>query len=61
MSEAKRMLEERLEREETTCEYCQGKTATMSCVRCGEDFQQCVVCETPSQCDYCEHMTTKDD
>lgn len=66
MGIAKEML---LEEAEFGCVSCSEQTDRLvDCLRCGEQFRFCLSCsgdpEDPSDasvCDYCEHMTSKDD
>ena len=54
---------------DTGCIYCgseqkdladDNKLETVQCGRCGEDFLCCTNCDE-SLCDYCKHVSDKDD
>lgn len=68
MSTAKRMLLEKMEQDDVACRWCgRADAPEHECIRCGDVFHACDG-EDPdgcypsnSLCDYCEHMTSKDD
>lgn len=76
MSMAKRMIEEQLDRDECMwCSKTDEEIAAENkedaeelalrdkeCLRCTESFRVCGACsDEHSLCDYCQHMTDKDD
>jgi hypothetical protein len=63
MSVSKEMLLEQMDRDAEACVGCGATDPTVEtvvCSRCAEDMRSCINCAV-TVCDYCRHMTEKDD